>query len=178
MQRVAVLGCSGSGKTTLAQQLANVIGAEHIELDSIFHQAGWQPLPDDDFRAEVLRRTSANRWVACGNYTAVRDIVLGSADTVVMFDLPRAVVMQRLLRRTFRRMLRREALWNGNRESLGKVLALWDPERSIIAWAWTQHRRYHDELAVLRASNTVAGKRVFVVTKPSETRLVLEAAAR
>lgn len=176
MQRVAVLGCSGSGKTTLANQLASVIEAEHIELDSIFHQAGWKALPDDEFRAEVMRRTAVDRWVACGNYSAVRDIVLGRADTVVIFDLPRAFVMRRLLRRTVRRMVRRETLWNGNRESLGKVLALWDPERSIIAWAWTQHRRYHGELTALQASDAVAGKQVFVVAQPSDTRLVLEAA--
>lgn len=177
MQRVAVLGCSGSGKTTLANQLAGIIGAEHIELDSIFHQADWQALPDDEFRAEVMRRTAVDRWVACGNYTTVREIVLGRADTVVIFDLPRSVVMQRLLRRTVRRMVRRETLWNGNRESLSKVLAVWDPERSIIGWAWTQHRRYHDELSALRTSDAVAGKRVFVVAHPGDTRLVLEAAA-
>jgi hypothetical protein len=46
-------------------------------------------------------------------------------------------------------MLLRRVLWNGNREPLSNLWRM-DPERSIIAWAWTQHesyrRRYHDAM--------------------------------
>jgi adenylate kinase family enzyme len=44
MQRVSVVGSSGSGKTTLAAQIARCLGAPHLELDSVFHQPGWEPL--------------------------------------------------------------------------------------------------------------------------------------
>jgi adenylate kinase family enzyme len=48
MHRVSVVGNSGSGKTTVAAELARLIGAPHLELDSVFHQAGWVPLPEPD----------------------------------------------------------------------------------------------------------------------------------
>ncbi len=49
--------------------------------------------------------------------------------------------MRQLLARTLRRMVTRAELWNGNREPLSNLFRL-DPEQSILAWAWTNHRRY------------------------------------
>ena len=46
-----------------------------------------------------------------------------------------------MVRRTVRRVTTRQELWNGNREPLGNLWRL-DPQRSIIAWAWTQHATY------------------------------------
>ena len=53
MERIAVVGSSGAGKTTVARQLADRFDLEHIELDAIFHQPGWEPLPDDQFIERV-----------------------------------------------------------------------------------------------------------------------------
>ena len=55
-------------------------------------------------------------WVVDGNYSAVRDLVWDRADTVVWLDLPRLVVVRRITTRSIRRVVRREELWNGNRE--------------------------------------------------------------
>ena len=51
MHRVSVVGNSGSGKTTVAAELARLIGAPHLELDSVFQQPDWVPLPEPEFRA-------------------------------------------------------------------------------------------------------------------------------
>ena len=48
MNRVSVVGCPGSGKTTFAAELAKRLGTSHLELDSLYHQANWEPLPDED----------------------------------------------------------------------------------------------------------------------------------
>lgn len=144
--RILVIGNSGSGKTTLAAAVSRRTGVPHIELDSIFHQSGWTPLPTDEFRARVSELTSGDEWVVCGNYTAVRDILWERADTVIAFDLPRRVVMWRVTRRTLSRLLRRKVLWNGNRETLRNILAFHDPERSIIRWAWSSHPSKHAEV--------------------------------
>jgi hypothetical protein len=45
--------------------------------------------------------------------------------------------------RTLRRLVRREVLWNGNREPLRNLFA-WDPHQSIIRWSWTQHTKYQE----------------------------------
>lgn len=135
---MSVVGTSGSGKTTLARRLAAALDVQHVELDAIYHQPGWQQLPREAFRAAVATAAAADRWVIDGNYSEIRDLVLAEADTVVWLDLPRSVVMRRVVARTLRRVLTREELWNGNREPFSNLYR-WDPERNVIRWAWTRH---------------------------------------
>jgi adenylate kinase family enzyme len=141
MWRVSVVGNSGSGKTRVAAAIAARLGAPHVELDALFHQPDWQPLPEDAFRARVAEITAGESWVIDGNYSAVRDLVWARADTVVWLDYPRSLVMRRVVARTLARVILRRRLWNGNREPWMN-LASTDPEKSIIAWAWTQHDGY------------------------------------
>jgi adenylate kinase family enzyme len=103
--------------------------------------------------AEVDALTSADGWVVDGNYRAVvaDGPVWQRADTVVWLDLPRRLVMRQVVARTLRRTIRREELWNGNREPIRNLYA-WDPERSIIRWAWTQHRNYEQRFASAMSS--------------------------
>jgi adenylate kinase family enzyme len=155
MQRVSVVGNSGSGKSTLARELAAIVGAPHLELDSVFHQPGWVPLPADEFRHAVAAAAAEDRWVIDGNYSAVRPVIWDRADTVVWFDLPKRTVMRQIIWRTLRRVATREKLWNGNRESLGNVLT-WAPEQSIISWAWHHHAKYHDSYAAAAADPAYA----------------------
>ncbi len=112
-----------------------------MELDSIFHQPGWTSLGDEEFRTRVEATTTGRRWVVDGNYSAVRDMVWNRADTVVWFDLGYATALWRTIRRTFRRTVTREELWNGNREPFSNLWSL-NPEKSIIAWTATRHRVY------------------------------------
>ena len=148
MQRVWVVGNAGSGKTTTARTLAARLAVRHVELDAIYHQAGWQPLPVEDFRRLVAERLAAPAWTVDGNYSAVADLVLARADTVVWLDLPRSAVMRQLGSRTFRRTVLRTELWNGNREPLTGWLSR-DPEKSIMLWAWRNHSTYAERYASL-----------------------------
>jgi adenylate kinase family enzyme len=142
MRRISVVGNSGSGKSTIARQLARALGIPHLELDSVFHQPGWQPRPVIEFQGTVRQLTREDDWVIDGNYRAVRDIIWERADTVVWFDLPRAVVMRQIIWRTLRRVVIHEELWNGNREPTLGFLSR-DPEKSVIAWAWHKHAEHH-----------------------------------
>ena len=54
--------------------------------------------------------------------------------------------MARTIRRTLRRTLTREELWNGNREPLSNLWSL-NPEKSIIAWTATRHGVYRRRYA-------------------------------
>src|SRR6185437_16280303 len=113
-----------------------------VELDSIYHQPGWQPLPVDEFRRRVGDLVAGGGWVVDGNYGDVRDLVWARADTVIWFDLPRRTVVRQVLFRTVRRGLVRTPLWNGNRESLVTLFKV-APDESLVRWAWTQHAKYH-----------------------------------
>jgi adenylate kinase family enzyme len=139
VRRVSVVGTSGAGKSTLSRALAGALGAECLELDSVFHQPGWVPLPRDEFRQRVAAVVAGERWVIDGNYTSqVKDLVWARADTVVWLDLPRRTVMRRIIWRSFRRAAARTELWNGNRERWRNFFSM-DKEESVIAWAWQTH---------------------------------------
>ncbi|HEY2125923.1 MAG TPA: hypothetical protein VGH77_01940 [Streptosporangiaceae bacterium] len=177
MQRVSVVGNSGSGKTTVAAELARLIGAPHLELDSVFHQPGWVPLPEPEFQARVADFIAAPCWVVDGNYSAVRDLVWSRADTVVWLDLPRWQVMRQVVRRTISRAARRAELWNGNVEPWSNFLHL-DPEQSILAWAWTRHRVYRDRFLRAMIDPGHAQLRFIRLTTLDEVQAFLAAAGR
>lgn len=167
MQRVSVVGSSGSGKTTLAQALAARLDAPHVELDAIFHQPGWTPLPDEDFRHRVGDATAGGRWVVDGNYSAVRPIVWGRADTVVFLDLPRWRVMARLVPRSIRRSLTGEELWNGNREDW-RFLRTLRAEDNLLVWSWQRHRRQRERYLAAVVEPRWAHLRFVRLTSPGE----------
>ena len=177
VQRVSVVGNSGSGKSTLARRLAAILGATRLELDSVFHQRGWEPLPADEFRRVVAAVAAQDRWVIDGNYSAVRPIVWARADTVVWLDLPRRTVMRQVVWRTLRRGVTRQELWNGNRESLRNFLT-WTPEESIISWAWHNHAKYHGRYAAAAADPAYAHLTIVRLTsRRAITRFLAESAA-
>ena len=134
-RRVLVNGCSGSGKTTLAARIADVLGVPHTEIDALHHGAGWVKRPT--FEADVDAFTSEPSWTTEWQYTSVRPLLAERADLVVWLDLPRPQVMRQVTRRTLRRWVRREELWNGNREP-GPWTSLTHPE-GVVRWAWQTH---------------------------------------
>jgi adenylate kinase family enzyme len=142
MRRVSVVGNTGSGKTTFARALAHVLRVPHVELDALNHQPGWKPAPDEQLRADVRRAIDREGWVVDGNYgSKVGDIVWSAADTVVWLDYGRARVLSRVVRRTLKRVVTREELWNGNRERFENIYRL-DPEENVILWSWMRHAHY------------------------------------
>ena len=168
MRRVYIMGTSGSGKSTLGRELARRLAADFIEIDSIYHQSGWTPLPLAEFRAQMTKRCAAPAWVVDGNYSAVRDIALASADTIVFLDYPRSLVMGRLARRTLRRWVTQEELWNGNRERARDWFSR-DRERNLLLWAWTTHARRHQQCVELERDPAYAHTERLRFTTPQQT---------
>ncbi len=111
-ERVLVAGSSGAGKTTLARAVAEALGCSHVELDSLHHGPGWTQRPEFEDDVAVA---AASSWVSERQYAAVRELLLEQADLLVWLDLPRRVVMRRVIRRTVGRRVRREVLWSGTR---------------------------------------------------------------
>lgn len=157
VRRISVVGSAGSGKSTLARRLAAILDVPHVEIDAIYHLPGWQELDRSELRSRLDELTTGDGWVVDGNYRecVVEGPVWARADTVIWLDLPRSVVMRQVVSRTLRRVLTREVLWNGNREPFRNLWA-WDPNRSIIWWAWTQHGKYTDRYGSAMTSPTFA----------------------
>jgi len=140
-RRVVVLGVTGSGKTTAARRIAAAINAHHVELDALYWEPNWTEAEVPVFRQRVHDAIAGHdRWVTDGGYaTIVMDITWIRADTIIWLDYPRRLTMWRLFRRTTRRLIRREGLWQGNRESFR---AQFLSRNSLFVWAWTSHRKY------------------------------------
>ncbi len=137
-RRIAVVAsASGNGKTTVGRALATELGVVFVELDALVHGPGWAETPDAELRRLLEPVLASDGWVIDGSYERkVGDLVVRAADLVVWLDLPVRVWLPRLARRTWRRMRRREVLWNGNRESLRAALWGWD---SLFAYALRRH---------------------------------------
>ncbi|MEB3180058.1 MAG: adenylate kinase [Nostocaceae cyanobacterium] len=146
MSRISVVGTSGSGKTTLASQIAERLAIPHVELDYLHWEPNWVEVPDEVMRERVSLALGGEFWVVDGNYSIVRDIVWGRADTVVWLDYSLTVIMSRLLWRTFARSITQEEVCNGNRETLQKAFFSSD---SILLWALQTYKKKRREYPLL-----------------------------
>lgn len=146
-RRINVVGTSGAGKTTFARALAARLGLPCVELDGLNWEAGWVEAEHEVFRERVTAATEAEAWVLDGNYSRVRDLVWGRADTLVWLDLPRSVVTWRIVTRSLWRVLHRTQLWAGNRERPSQLFG----RDSIIWWSVStfarRRRDYPDQIA-------------------------------
>lgn len=166
-RRVVVLGTTGTGKSTLAAEVAHLLGAEHVELDSLHHGPNWTPRPVEEFTRTVEEIAQRPRWVVDGNYV---DRVSGSlwpqADVVIWLDLPLWVIVPRIVRRTVVRILGRAELWNGNRERWSALLG----RNSLLVWAVRSHRRLRQELPGRLNKLSTSGVRVVRLRSAAASR--------
>ncbi|MBV9384571.1 MAG: hypothetical protein JOY82_26315 [Streptosporangiaceae bacterium] len=177
VRRVSVVGTSGSGKSTLGRELAGILGVPFLELDSVYHQPGWTELPAEEFMRRAGAAAAGDGWVIDGNYSTVRPVVWARADTVVWLDLPKRIVMRRIVWRTLRRVACRRELWNGNRERW-RNLFTWDPMDSVISWAWHQHDAYRERYATAQADPANVHLNFVRLRSPAEVRRFLAGTRR
>lgn len=175
LRRVAVVGTSCSGTTIFATALAARLQVPHVELDALHWCGDWTPAPYEAFRQAVATATSADRWVSDGNYGVVRDLVWGRATAVIWLDYPFATVLRRALYRTTRRVLLREQLYSGNRETFRRAFLSGD---SILWWVVTTWRRRRREYPILFAQAAFAHLQIVRLDNPREAGSFLHRHAR
>lgn len=148
-RRILVAGVSGSGKTTLARRIEGLTGLPHTEIDSLYHGPNWTPR--DTFIEDVERFTAEQAWVTEWQYRDVRELLLERADSLVWLDLPFRISLARVVRRTVRRRVRREQLWNQNREP--PMWTFFTDTDHIVRWAVRTRHKYREAIAVLESTN-------------------------
>ncbi|HWN20997.1 MAG TPA: hypothetical protein VNP93_03420 [Gaiellaceae bacterium] len=150
MKRIAIVSsASSNGKTTLGRELAHRLDVPFHELDALHHGPGWTEASPEELRARVEPLLTGDGWVVDGYYRGkLGDLVPRSAELVVWLDLPVRVWLPRLVRRTMRRIVTREELWSGNRETFRNVFF---SRNSLLYYSLRSHfrrrRAYTDELA-------------------------------
>ncbi len=109
-------------------------------------------------------------WVVDGNHSKVRDLVWSRADTVVWLDYPLWLILWRLAWRTSRRVIAREELWSGNRETLRGAFF---SRNSLFMWALQAYRRRRREYPELLSQPEHAHLRLIRLQSPRRTGLWL-----
>jgi adenylate kinase family enzyme len=169
--RLVVVGTSGSGKTTMARALAQALGVAHIELDGLNWQPGWRDtsrLEPEEFFRRVADAAAGEAWVMDGNYTKAKDAHWSRATGFVWMDTPRAMVMRRVLWRSFNRALSKRELWpgTGNKELFRRWL---DPEHPI-RWAWDTWAANRARYGAAFGSGVYEGRPAYHVSSPADAR--------
>ena len=145
-KRIAVVGSTGSGKTTLAEAIAQSLGLAHVEIDALHWDPGWREADLLVFRERLSEALAGPAWVVDGNYAKVRDIIWPRADTLIWLELPLTVVLWRLFRRTVRRVVTREELWNGNKETFRGAFFSKDSLLVYVFKSRKKHRQTYPDL--------------------------------
>ncbi|MGH9223922.1 MAG: hypothetical protein ACRD2W_09115 [Acidimicrobiales bacterium] len=166
MERILVIGCAGSGKSTFASRLSAATGLPHIERDAL----GPEGMPST-LRA-IERAAAGSGWIFDGYPYYADHLVLPRADTVVIFDLPRRVVVRQVLMRTARVELTRRPV--GAHEPQG-LRGLLDREHPV-RWAWTSHATRHIEGEALAAEQS-GSRKIVIFRKNAAAETFLRSAA-
>lgn len=174
-KRVIVVGSSGAGKSTLGERLAECLGVPFIELDAMHWEPGWVEAPRDVFRERVRQATEPDAWVMAGNYTRHQmDVSWPRADTVIWLDLPLPTILRRVSRRIWQRWRTHEDLWGtSNREDIREHLMVWNPQKSLITYTITTHRRRQRTFAAATTDPAYAHLRIIRLRSPREVERLL-----
>lgn len=130
MQRILVYGATGSGKSTCALAIGARTGLPVTLVDEIAWNPGWVSTPEAEQRDRIAAVVAGDRWVLDSAYGSWLDLILPRVDLIVGLDYPRWFSLQRLIRRTVRRVVTRESVCNGNTEVWWRVFT----HDSIILW--------------------------------------------
>lgn len=165
-QRIVIVGTTGSGKTTLAKRLSAMLGMPRVELDALHWEPNWTEATAEVFQERVRDAIAGERWVVDGNYTGkLGFMTFEAADTLLWLDYAFPRVFRQLFIRTMLRRVRREELWNGNRESLRSHFFTKD---SLFLWAVKSHWRHRKSYVERFARPEFAHLRVVRLHSPTE----------
>jgi adenylate kinase family enzyme len=179
-QRIVIVGSSsGAGKTTLGRALAADLGVTFIEYDALQHGPGWTLRSDHELAAHLGPIVEGERWVIDALPRYLGEPFFRRIELVIWLDMPPWVWLPRLVRRSGRRLLLREQLWNGNRETIGGVI--WEKDsvfRHAIRRYFRRRTDYADRMTALLFEREIPIVRVCQVAELDALRARLVAGAR
>lgn len=133
MRKILIIGSGGAGKSTLARNLHEATGIELIHLDKVFWQPNWIKTPDDEWGKTVENLLKLDSWIMDGNFGGTMEMRIAAADTVIFFDLPRALcVWQAYKRFLLYRNINRPDMAEGCNEKF---------DMEFLRWIWDYPKR-------------------------------------
>lgn len=162
--RILVYGVTGSGKTTLAARIAERTGLPWHSVDDLTWEPGWIEVPVDEQRRRIQRICAGDRWILDTAYSQWIDVPMARLDLIVALDYPRWVSLVWLLRRSVRRIVRRESACNGNIDTVGRLLGA----DSIVRWHFRSFAR--KRARIRRWISNASGPPLVVLRSPGQAR--------
>ena len=144
--KIVILGPTAAGKTTFSKKLSDYLNITHIELDDLFWKPNWVTSDNLEFRQKLNEKTSKGKWIVDGNYSMYKDLTVMRADTVIWLDYALPAITYRVIKRSLKRSITREVLWNNNRESIRRMFI----KDSIILFAIRSYKKKrNDNLSII-----------------------------
>jgi len=169
--KIVIIGTSGSGKTTLAKKLSLVLNSNHIELDSYYHGPNWEQVTADVFEQKVSKVINdSDSWIIEGNYQVVRELIWPKANLIIWLDYPFYIVFIRLFKRTIKRFVTKEVLWNDNTEDFFKQLFT---KKSVLFWAIKTHWKNRKEFQTVLVDSNQYNNKSIRIKRPVEVKELL-----
>jgi adenylate kinase family enzyme len=148
MRRILVYGVTGSGKSTLAARIGERLGLPYHAVDELTWEPGWVPVSEAVQRERIEAVCASDEWVLDTAYGSWLDLPLARADLIVGLDLPSLVSLSRLLRRTVRRVIRKDPTCNGNVETFRNSFL---SRESILFWHFRSFKRKRSRMRAWQA---------------------------
>ena len=143
-RRILLYGVTGSGKTTAAARISAATGIPWTSVDDVAWEPGWVQVPTEEQRRRFSEICARDTWVLDSAYGIWTDVALARAELVVALDYPRWFSLQRLVRRTFARIIGKREICNGNTETWAQMVG----DDSILRWHF---RSFASKRARIRA---------------------------
>ena len=162
MKRTAIIGNSGGGKSTLARKLASQRKSDHVEIDALLWQKGWQLTPADIYNAEHARLIAMENWIidGLGRLDSI-PARLARATDIVLIDMP--------LWMHFWLGAERQIRWStGAIENPPAGLAKMPPTEALFRTIWEVDQNWMPEIRRIVAFEKQRGKRVFRLSSIAE----------
>jgi adenylate kinase family enzyme len=162
MQKIIIVGCPGSGKTTLANQLGKILDIPVHHLDKIFWKEGKKASHQDEFRKLVKELMKEDKWILDGNFKRSVEDRIEKADTVILFDFPKLIIIWRVFKRFFKHFNKVRPDMGGN----NKERIEWLHFKYILTYPMKEY--------LLKISLLSKDKNLFILKNPREVRVFLK----
>jgi adenylate kinase family enzyme len=153
--RTVVIGNSGGGKSTLARRLASTSKCDHVEIDALLWQPGWQLTPVEIYNAEHARLIGKESWIidGLGRLDSI-PARLARATDIVLVDMPLWV--------HFWLAAERQLRWSsGLIENPPAGLTTMPSTEALFRTIWEVDRDWMPEIRRRVALEEQRGKRIF-----------------
>lgn len=114
MKKITVIGCAGSGKTTFSKMLAERLHLPLYTIDELYYGPNWTKISQEELKDKLVQIMHEPEWVIDGQYTKLIPLRLEYVDTVIFFDLPKRVVMWRVIKRYIQQKREKEGVAGSN----------------------------------------------------------------